>query len=71
MSTYAAVPAEDTGRWDGCHWDGRLYDCSRLGERFAPKAGLIAAPLTVSAGFPSVYSIDTLGRRCIDGVCYL
>uniref|UniRef100_A0A336MG64 CSON011898 protein n=1 Tax=Culicoides sonorensis TaxID=179676 RepID=A0A336MG64_CULSO len=38
---------EDTGRWDGCILDGRLFDCGTLNERFLPKGGFIryAAPL--------------------------
>lgn len=75
LSTYtAAIPAEDTGKWDGCHWDGRAFDCARLGERFAPKIGApltIAAPLTIPAAYPSVYTVDALGRRTLDGLYYL
>lgn len=68
-----AVPAEDTGKWDGCHWDGRAFDCSRLGERFAPKAGFVsyATPLTIPAVAPArFYGYDSLGRRCVDGLCF-
>lgn len=68
LAAVAAVPAEDTGKWDGCHWDGRFYDCSRLGERFAPKAGFVPLPLTVPAA--RFYGYDTLGRRCVDGLCF-
>ncbi|XP_063696025.1 uncharacterized protein LOC134827355 [Culicoides brevitarsis] len=49
-----AVPAEDTGKWDGCHWDGRAFDCLKLGERYAPKGLPIVTSAVVAA--PSVYS---------------
>lgn len=69
-----AIAAKDTGKWDGCHWDGRAFDCSRLGDRFAPIAGTpltIAAPLSIPATFPSVYTVDALGRPTLDGLFYL